>query len=79
MKAEQGGFQNYVILEQSMACKIPDLSSFADASVFPLCINAAKALFSKDNLGMPFPQINATRAGQSVVNRDLGRWPGGQK
>ena len=67
MKPEQGGFQDYVILDHTMACKIPDSLSFNDASVFPLCIaTAAHGLFSKDYLGMPFPKVNSTSTGKSV-------------
>ncbi|RAL09577.1 zinc-binding alcohol dehydrogenase family protein [Aspergillus homomorphus CBS 101889] len=55
-KPEQGAFQEYVILDHSMACKLPDSLSFTEASVFPLCIaTAAHGLFSKDYLGLPFP------------------------
>ena len=67
MKAEQGGFQDYVILDQIMACKIPDSMSFSEASVFPLCIaTAAHALFQKDFLGMAYPKLNPTSTGKSV-------------
>ncbi|KAK9312073.1 oxidoreductase [Lipomyces starkeyi] len=67
MKPEQGGFQDYVILDHTLACKIPDSLSFNDASVFPLCIaTAAHGLFSKDYLGMPFPKVNSTSTGKSV-------------
>ncbi|KAG2420667.1 hypothetical protein HFD88_000280 [Aspergillus terreus] len=66
-KPEQGAFQEYVILDLTLACNIPDSLSFADASVFPLCIaTAAHGLFSKDYLGLPFPSINPTSAGKSV-------------
>ncbi|KAJ5703467.1 hypothetical protein N7493_011856 [Penicillium malachiteum] len=55
-KPEQGAFQEYVILNYNMACKIPGDLSFTDASVFPLCIaTAAYGLFSKEYLGLPFP------------------------
>ncbi|KAL4756886.1 zinc-binding alcohol dehydrogenase family protein [Aspergillus foveolatus] len=63
-KTEQGAFQEYVILDYTLACKIPDSLSFADASVFPLCIaTAAYGLFSKDYLGLPLPNINTTNSG----------------
>jgi NADPH:quinone reductase-like Zn-dependent oxidoreductase len=58
-KPEQDAFQDYVILDHSMACKIPDSLSFIEASVFPLCIaTAAHGIFSKDYLGLPFPTTN---------------------
>ena len=67
MKPEQGGFQEYVILDHTMACKISDSLSFNDASVFPLCITTTTyGLFSKDFLGMPFPEVNSTSTGKSV-------------
>ena len=69
-KPEQGAFQEYVVLDHSLACKFPDGMSFADASVFPLCIaTAAHGLFSKDYLGLPFPKIGtaANSTGNSVL------------
>jgi NADPH:quinone reductase-like Zn-dependent oxidoreductase len=36
MNPEQGGFPDYVILDHTMACKIPESLSLNDASVFPL-------------------------------------------
>ena len=67
MKPEQGGFQDYVVVDHTMACKIPDSLSFNEASVFPLCIaTAAHALFSKDYLSMPFPKLNSTSMGKSI-------------
>ena len=66
-KPEQGGFQDYVILEHTMACKIPDSLSFVDAAVFPLCIvSAANGLFSREYLGMPFPKANPPSTDKSV-------------
>ncbi|KAL5363020.1 chaperonin 10-like protein [Aspergillus floccosus] len=51
-KPEQGAFQEYVILDYTLACKIPDSLSFNDAAVFPL---------------LPFPTINPTSTGNSGV------------
>ncbi|KAL4816108.1 chaperonin 10-like protein [Aspergillus spinulosporus] len=66
-RPEQGAFQEYVILDYTLACKIPDSLSFADASVFPLCIaTAAYGLFSKDYLGLPLPTISPTCTGKSI-------------
>ncbi|KAF4630235.1 hypothetical protein G7Y89_g7905 [Cudoniella acicularis] len=68
MKPEQGGFQDNVILDHTMACKIPDSLSFVDASVFPLCVaTAAYGLFSRAFLAMPFPALEPKSAGKSVV------------
>ncbi|KAL3431339.1 chaperonin 10-like protein [Aspergillus tetrazonus] len=66
-RTEQGAFQEYVILDYTLACKIPDSLSFADASVFPLCIaTAAYGLFSKDYLGLLLLKINPTSTGKSI-------------
>ncbi|KAF7136708.1 hypothetical protein CNMCM5793_006026 [Aspergillus hiratsukae] len=69
-KPEQGAFQDYVILDHSLACKIPDSLTFAEASVFPLCIaTAAHGLFSKDYLALPFPSASApaNSTGKSIL------------
>ncbi|KAJ5770672.1 oxidoreductase [Penicillium nucicola] len=69
-KPEQGAFQEYVVLDCNMACKIPDSLSFTDASVFPLCIaTAAQGLFSKEYLGLPFPSTTtaSTNRGTSIL------------
>ena len=66
-KPGRGGFQDYVVVDHIIACKIPDSLSFVDASVFPLCIaTAAHALFAKDYLGLSFPTLNPTSKGKSV-------------
>ncbi|KAI1778647.1 GroES-like protein [Hypoxylon cercidicola] len=63
-KAEHGGFQDYVTLDSAMTCRIPDSLSFAEASVFPLCIaTAAHALFARDFLGLPYPKAEAEAGG----------------
>ena len=70
MKPEQGGFQDYVILDYTMASKIPDSLSFNEASVFPLCLlTAAHGLFSKDYLGLSFPKLDSSSSsnGQSIL------------
>ncbi|KGO41613.1 Polyketide synthase, enoylreductase [Penicillium expansum] len=69
-KPELGAFQDYVILDYSMACKIPESMSFTNASVFPLCIaTAAYGLFSKNHLGLPFPTTSTTpnSTGKSIL------------
>ncbi|KAG9569125.1 hypothetical protein KCU71_g2384, partial [Aureobasidium melanogenum] len=68
MKSEQGGFQEYVVHDHTLACKIPDAVSFAEAAVFPLCLaTAAHGLFSKDYLGLPFPTLNSSSNGKSIL------------
>ena len=74
-KPEQGGFQDYVVLDDFLTCKIPDSLSFTEAAVFPLCIvTAAIGLFSKVYLGLPFPALNPTDSGKTafVLGGQLG-------
>lgn len=67
-KPEQGAFQEYVVHEASLACKIPDSLSFTNASVFPLCLaTAAHGLFSKSYLGLPFPTVDYQSNGKSIL------------
>ncbi|KAI1394277.1 GroES-like protein [Hypoxylon trugodes] len=68
-KQERGGFQEYVVVDQNLAAKIPDSVSFGEASVFPLCMaTAGHALFSKEYLGLPFPKVGgAPEAGKRVL------------
>ena len=66
-KPEQGGFQDHVVLEDFVTCNIPEYLSFTEAAVFPLCIaTAAIGLFSKEDLGLPFPALNPTDSGKTV-------------
>ncbi|KAI6082359.1 GroES-like protein [Hypoxylon rubiginosum] len=68
-KDDQGGFQNYVVLDAGLACKIPDALSFAEAAVFPLCVaTAAHALFSSDYLGLPFPRATVPTTSPSAAS-----------
>ena len=65
---ERGAFQEYVVVPQELACKIPESMSYIDASVFPLCITtAAHGLFSKEFLGLPFPKVDPVSTGKGVV------------
>ncbi|KAF2500142.1 GroES-like protein [Lophium mytilinum] len=62
------GFQEHLILDHTMACKIPATLSFAAAAVFPLCITTtAFALFSQTYLGLPFPTTRPTSTGKSLL------------
>ena len=63
-----GGFQEYVIADAGLACHVPDSLSFAEASIFPLCIaTSAYALFSKDFLALPNPKIEPISIGKSIL------------
>ncbi|KAI2619742.1 GroES-like protein [Hypomontagnella submonticulosa] len=62
------GFQDYVLIDHALTAKIPDRLSFAEASVFPLCVTTASvSLFAKDFLGLPPPTLNSTSTGKSVL------------
>ena len=68
--AAMGGFQEHVIVEEGVACHVPEWMSFVQASVFPLCFTtAAQGLFNKDFLALPRPEIGieANSAGKSVL------------
>ncbi|KAI2627293.1 GroES-like protein [Hypomontagnella submonticulosa] len=59
-------FQDYVVLDHAMVVKIPDAMTFAEAAVFPLCLaTAAHALFAKDYLHLPFPQVSSSGGSSS--------------
>ena len=67
-KSQMGGFQEYVIAETGLACHIPDFMSFAEASVFPLCVTTPSfGLFGKDWLGLPPPQLEPVSNGKSIL------------
>lgn len=69
-KSEQGGFQEYVVLYEAMTCPIPKTLSFAEASVFPLCLaTSAHGLFSNSILALPVPKIGVApnSAGASIL------------
>ena len=56
--AAMGGFQEYVVVEEGVACHVPEWMSFVQASVFPLCFTtAAQGLFNKDFLTLSRPGI----------------------
>ena len=63
-----GGFQKYLIVDGGMACHIPDVMSFAEASIFPFCVAApVHGLFSKDFLALPNPKFETISTGKSVL------------
>ncbi|KAB8342807.1 hypothetical protein FH972_022405 [Carpinus fangiana] len=67
-RSEQSAFQNFVIHDYLLVCKIPDIMSFSEASVFPLCLaTAAVGLYSKEWLGLSFPKVKPTTTGQSIL------------
>lgn len=68
-RAAEGAFQNYVILRQDAATKLPNALSFEAAAVLPLGIaTAACGLFLEDKLGLRTPTILPSAAtGQTVL------------
>lgn len=63
-----GGFQQYVIVDGGLACHIPDVMSFTEASIFPLCVaTPVHGLFSKDFLALPNPKFEPISTGKSVL------------
>ncbi|KXL43618.1 hypothetical protein M433DRAFT_303381 [Acidomyces richmondensis BFW] len=65
---KHGAFQDYVVLDYRLACKIPERLSFREASVFPLAIiTSSFALFHQDYLGLPFPSVNSEKINKSVL------------
>lgn len=67
-KNEMGGFQEYVIVEAGLASHIPDFMSFAEGSVFPLCVTTpSHGLFGKDYMALPTPKAEPTSIGKSIL------------
>lgn len=63
-----GGFQLFVKAGEHNVAKIPNFVSYAEASVLPLCITtAATALFDKENLGLPLPQLEPKSWGKVIL------------
>ena len=64
----KGGFQLFVRAEESSVAKIPDFVTYAEGSVLPLCITtAASALFDKNQLALPLPQLEPKAQGKAVL------------
>ncbi|KAL2826397.1 chaperonin 10-like protein [Aspergillus cavernicola] len=62
------GFQDYVLLESSLAAKIPKTLSFVEAAVFPLAVSTASfALFSNAFLGLSMPSLTPANTGHSIL------------
>jgi len=63
-----GAFQLFVKAKEHNVAKIPDSVKFTEASVLPLCITtAASALFDKDHLGLPLPQLEPKPQGKVIL------------
>jgi len=64
----EGAFQAYTVLQQHMACPIPDAMAFENAAVLPLGLStAACGLFQKDYLALDYPSANAKPTGKTLL------------
>ncbi|KUJ23690.1 GroES-like protein [Mollisia scopiformis] len=64
----EGAYQEYVVMQQNMVCKIPDEIPYEEAAVLPLCLaTAACGLFEKRFLGLEFPSFEPREQGKTVM------------
>lgn len=60
---ERAAFQEYVLVDQGLAVKLPEHMSFTQGVVFPLCLaTAGGALFGKNYLALPFPEVGGAES-----------------
>ncbi len=66
--ATEGAFQLYPVVNERMACPIPDSLPYENAAVLPLAVSTASCgLFQTDQLGLNHPTAEATPTGQTVL------------
>ncbi|PSN68749.1 GroES-like protein [Corynespora cassiicola Philippines] len=68
--SKYGAFQQFTVAEEKRVAKIPDHTSFAQASVFPVCFNTALvALCAEEGkgFGLPGPSLNPKPLGKTIV------------
>lgn len=66
--AENGCFQSYNTVEQTLVTKLPENVSYTNGSVLPLALcTAAVMLFQQDTLALDLPKINPSSNGKVVV------------
>ena len=64
----EGAFQQYTVVRESLASRIPDSMSFEEASVLPMAVSTAAAgLFQGDYLGLQLPRTGAPATGTTVL------------
>ena len=64
----EGAFQDYTVLQASMAAPIPASMPYESAAVLPLGLStAACALFQKDCLALEHPSLSPRAIGQTVL------------
>ena len=70
----QGGFQNFVVVEEALSAPIPNHLSFEEASVLPLGFStAAHALANTEYLALPVPGSVAAKEGRDETGKDRRR------
>lgn len=66
--AANNGFQDYVVLEDSLMARIPGDMAYREAVIFGLCVaTSAMFLFGKDYLHLDYPKLGAQKKGKSVL------------
>jgi len=67
-RSSEGGFQEYTVVRLNLTSAIPQSMSYETACVLPLGLStAACALFMKEYLALPFPTLNPTPAGKTLL------------
>jgi NADPH:quinone reductase-like Zn-dependent oxidoreductase len=63
-KSFHSSFQNYTVVKEHMTSPIPETLSFEKAAVMPLWLStAACGMFQKGQLGLEFPTVPRSKAG----------------
>ncbi|MFB2583343.1 zinc-binding alcohol dehydrogenase family protein [Herbiconiux liukaitaii] len=64
----EGAFQQYTVVRERLASRVPDGMSFEEASVLPMAVSTAAAgLFQDDYLGLQRPSAEARPTGKTVL------------
>ncbi|GFF34473.1 zinc-binding alcohol dehydrogenase domain-containing protein cipB [Aspergillus udagawae] len=68
-RTEACAFQTYTILQDNLACEIPDHITYEQAAVVPLCLStAASGMFQEDFLHLNLPtEPRAASTGQTLI------------
>ncbi|KAG0649801.1 Trans-enoyl reductase [Hyphodiscus hymeniophilus] len=65
---KHGGFQLYTTAHEITVSPIPDSLPYSQAVVLPLAVSTAAAgLYQKDFLALPYPTVNPTSTGKSIL------------
>ncbi len=67
-KSAEGAFQKYTVVRANMASPVPSSMPYENACVLPLCLStAARGLFQKDFLALPYPTVSPRPNGKTVL------------